>query len=65
MKLSFAIKFDKVNHLHYGILLFNGSDDIDDADVDDRTYEETSLYTWYDQNIFEPLETFREIRAKP
>ena len=47
MKLSFAIKFDKVNQLHYGILLFNGSDNIDDADVDvdDRTYEETSLST--------------------
>ena len=43
IKLSFAIKFDKVNQLHYCILLFNGSDNIDDADVDDRTYEETSL----------------------
>ena len=38
------MKFDKVSHLHYGILLFNGIDDIDDADVDDRTYEETSLH---------------------
>ena len=47
IKLSFAMKFDKVSHLHYGILLFNGSDNIDDVDVDidDRTYEETSLYT--------------------
>ena len=45
IKLSFAMKFDKVNQLHYGILLFNGSDNIDDADVDDRSYEETSLST--------------------
>ena len=64
MKLSFAIKFDKVNHLHYIILLFNCSDNIDDADIDDRTYEVTSLHMMRSE-YFEPLETFREIRAKP
>ena len=52
MKPSFAIKLDKVNHLHYSILLFNGSDNIDDVDVDDRTYEETSLSTHDALRIF-------------
>ena len=56
IKLSFAIKFDKVNQLHYGILLFNGSDNIDDVDVDDRTYEETSL----DMMHLEYFWTFRD-----
>ena len=37
IKLSFAIIFNKVNQLHYCILHFNGSDNIDDADIDDDT----------------------------